>query len=127
MCRESEKILAKLRSWGQLDGQCHYVGNYCAVKVLGVCLQRKKTYCCFNSVLARIIQEQGRPQLGIGWGDAKHPNCRGFTPEEFQKIDFSKVDFSEWLPEIEKKVSSTISNVQSQIEGAAQKIQNYYK
>ncbi|GAB6075338.1 conjugal transfer protein TraN [Desulfurobacterium crinifex] len=127
MCKESEKILAKLRSWGQLDGQCHYIGSYCAVKVLGVCLQRKKTYCCFNSVLARIIQEQGRPQLGIGWGDAKHPNCRGFTPEEFQKIDFSKIDFSEWLPEIEQNVSNTISNVQSQIEGAAQTIQDYYQ
>lgn len=126
-CKESEKILAKLRSWGQLDGQCHYIGSYCAVKVLGVCLQKKKTFCCFNSVLARIIQEQGRPQLGIGWGDAKHPNCRGFTPEEFQKIDFSKIDFSEWLPEIEQNVSNSISNVQSQIEGAAQTIQDYYQ
>jgi len=127
MCKEGEKVLAKLRSWGKLDGQCHYVGSYCSKKILKVCVQKKKTFCCFNSVLGRIIQEQGRPQLGIGWGDAKHPNCRGFTPEEFQKIDFSKIDFSEWLPEIEQNVSKSISNVQSQIEGAAQKIKDYYQ
>jgi hypothetical protein len=127
MCKESEKVLAKLRSWGKLDGQCHYVGSYCSKKILKVCVQKKKTFCCFNSVLGRIIQEQGRKQLGVGWGDAKHPNCRGFTPEEFQKIDFSKIDFSEWLPEIEKNVSKSIANAQSRIEGAAQKIKDYYR
>jgi len=60
-------------------------------------VQKKKTYCCFGSPLARIAAEQGRIQLGFDFGTAKSPNCRGFTPEEFQKLDFSKIDFSEWL------------------------------
>jgi len=121
-CNQREQQLAKLRSWGKLDGNCHYVGKYCAEKWLGVCVQEKKTYCCFSSPLARIVHEYGRPQLGIGWGSPKSPNCRGFTPEEFQKLDFSKIDFSEWIeeevkanisPSIQTSISSVIQNVQS--------------
>ena len=119
-CNETEKQLAALRSWGRLDGNCHYVGSYCAEKWFGTCVQRKKTYCCFSSPLARIIHEQGRPQLGIGWGSAKSPNCRGFTIEEFQKIDFSKIDFSEWIEEevsknIAPQINQSINNVINQL------------
>ncbi|TDA63627.1 hypothetical protein E0765_07265 [Sulfuricurvum sp. IAE1] len=116
-CRESEKTLGKLREYGELDGNCHYVGDYCAEKwpLIG-CVQKKKTFCCFSSPLARIIQEGGRPQLGIAWGSPQAPNCRGFTPEEFQKIDFSKVDFNEWIeyevvPNIQNNVVGDLQNV----------------
>ena len=85
------------------NGLCHYVGKKCIKKlpIIG-CVQKAKVYCCFNSVLARIIHEQGRPQLETfgpdgGWGTAKEPDCRGFRPEEFQMIDFSKIDFSEYV------------------------------
>lgn len=122
-CTEREKILAKLRSWGKLDGQCHYVGSYCAVKALGICLQKKKTYCCFHSVLARIIQEQGRKQLGISWGDPKSPNCRGFTPDEFQRIDFSKIDFSEWYSEVQRQAAQGLDTFKTE---GVQKIKDYY-
>ena len=124
-CKSNEQYLAKLRSWGKRDGRCHYVGKYCTVKIKGVgCLQHKKTFCCFSSPLARIIQEQGRKQLGISWGEPKHPNCRGFTMEEFQKIDWNKIDFSEWIneeviPNVEKnlnnKLQNTIDNIKSTI------------
>ena len=115
-CNQTEQQLAKLREFGQQDGQCRYIGDYCAVKVLKVCLQKKKTYCCFSSPLARIIQEGGRQQLGIPWGDPRSPNCRGFTPEEFQKIDFSKIDFSDWVdneltPNILNGASKDIENI----------------
>jgi len=123
-CNEREKILAKLRSWGKLDGQCHYVGSYCAVKVFKLCIQKKKTYCCFHSVLARIIQEQGRQQLGIDWGSPKSPNCRGFTPEEFQRIDFSKIDFSEWYEDLQKRINDNLNVFKKEM---PEKIQNYYE
>jgi len=123
-CNEREKILAKLRSWGKLDGQCHYVGSYCAVKVFKLCIQKKKTYCCFHSVLARIIQEQGRQQLGIDWGSPKSPNCRGFTPEEFQRIDFSKIDFSEWYEDLQKRIKENLNVFKNEM---PKKIQNYYE
>jgi len=127
-CSQREQQLAKLRSWGKLDGNCHYVGEYCSEKWLGTCVQKKKTYCCFSSPLARIIHEYGRPQLGIGWGSPESPNCRGFTPEEFQKLDFSKIDFSEWIeeevkanisPSIQTSISSVIQNVQSSFAGGS--------
>ena len=66
-----------------------YIGNFCSKKLsLGlvkICVQKSDSYCAFNSSLARIIQEQGREQLGISWGSAESPKCRGFTVEEFQK------------------------------------------
>lgn len=39
--------------------------TYCSKKFLGVCLTKRKAYCCFESKLARILQEQGRRQLGV--------------------------------------------------------------
>jgi hypothetical protein len=41
------------------------------------------------------LQEQGKPQLGLDFGTAESPNCRGFTAEELQKLEFSKLDLSE--------------------------------
>lgn len=74
---------------------CHYVGTYCSKKV-GVCIERKESYCCYNSPLARILQEQGRPQLGKSWGSAKAPLCEGFTQEELERLDFDAMDLSEF-------------------------------
>ena len=95
------------------SGYCHYVGSKCIKKLpLVGCVQKAKVYCCFNSKLARIIHEQGRPQLanfqGNLWGSAKHPICRGFTPEEFQALDFSKMDLSEYYADIERNVTENL-------------------
>lgn len=78
---------------------CTYVGDYCAHKGVFGCEEVKETYCCFNSVLSRIVQEQGRPQLSMGWGSAKAPDCRGLTDSELNSIDFSLIDFSEFYEE----------------------------
>lgn len=91
LCSAQEKLLdVKDRM-----GLCHYVGTYCSQKVLFVCTTKRKAFCCFPSKLSRILQEQGRTQLGLGWGEAKHPECRGFTVAEFQRLDLGKMDFSE--------------------------------
>ncbi|XJF46948.1 conjugal transfer protein TraN (plasmid) [Escherichia coli] len=40
--------------------------------MLGVCLQKKRSYCQFDSKLAQIVQQQGRNgQLRISFGSAK--------------------------------------------------------
>ncbi|CDT76377.1 conjugal transfer protein TraN [Vibrio crassostreae] len=88
------------------SGYCHEVGTYCQkkVKFLG-CVQKAEGHCCFNSKLARIIQEQGRPQLtsfSDGWGKPESPNCRGFTPDEFQQLDFGEIDLSEYVDDLTK-------------------------
>lgn len=79
---------------------CHEVGSYCSNKILGSCVTETHTHCCFNSVLARIINEQGRAQLGKTWGTAKAPVCTGFTIPELQSLDFSTMDFSEFYASI---------------------------
>lgn len=131
-CNSDEVYLVKLREWGQRDGKCHYIGKYCAErwKLPGgsICVQKKKTFCCFNSPLARIIQEQGRQQLGIDWGTPTSPNCRGFTPKEFQKLDWNKIDFSEWIegeiiPNVQNNLQQNINNTVNQIKA---NIQNRY-
>ena len=112
-CKENEKLLAKMNK----AEQCHEVGEYCSKKIsLGfakICVQNSKGHCCFGSKLARIIHEQGRPQLGISWGSGESPQCRGFTPEDFQKLDFSKIDLTGAfdIPEIDQsKLNTTITN-----------------
>lgn len=92
-CKQSEfELSAKIEL-----KSCHYNGTYCASKVLGFCIERKQSYCCFSSPLSRIMQEQLRPLLGRGWGSAKNPDCGPIDVEDFQAADWSKVDLSEWM------------------------------
>jgi conjugal transfer mating pair stabilization protein TraN len=108
---------------------CHYLGTVCERKwALVGCVQKAKRFCCFNSKMARIIHEQGRPQLKAfgpdgGWGDKKNPNCRGFTPEEFQQLDFAKIDMSEYFGDITKDMSKKVQDTQEHIQ---QGIQQHY-
>jgi conjugal transfer mating pair stabilization protein TraN len=124
-CKGEEKELIAIKR----KGLCHYVGSYCSLEIFGLCLQRKKTHCCFNSKLGRILQEEGRPTLqafspGGRWGSPKHPNCRGFMPEEFQMLDFSKIDLSEWYGDIQVNTQNQITNnMQDKIETAYDNVQ----
>jgi hypothetical protein len=99
-CNSAEQLLQTRRT----HGQCVEIGTYCSSRIdLGftsICAERTTGFCCFSSKLVRIIQEQGRPQLGIGWGTAENPDCRGFTPEELQRINFQAIDFSEYYADI---------------------------
>ncbi|EDA1542042.1 type-F conjugative transfer system mating-pair stabilization protein TraN [Salmonella enterica] len=77
------------------------VGERCDHEVLGVCLQKSKVYCVFDGKLSRIIQEQGRrDQLGIGFGNGKHPDCRGISIPELQRIDFDLINFSDFYSDL---------------------------
>lgn len=99
------------------SGFCYEVGEYCREEWEFVgCVQKAKSYCCFNSKMGRIIHQQGRAQLNsVGsFGTPESPNCRGLTPEEFQSIDFSKIDFSEYygdlVPDTMTQIEGKISN-----------------
>lgn len=72
-----------------------YVGTYCSRKVLGVCLQRKRSYCTFNSQLGMVFQKEIRRLAGTGWGSAKNPNCEGLALEDINTINWDKIDLSE--------------------------------
>jgi conjugal transfer mating pair stabilization protein TraN len=96
-CSEDSQVTAMKR-----DAKlCHDVGDYCSGRdLLGGCIKRTRTFCCFPSKLGRIINEQGRPQLSGGWGTAQAPACGGFSTEELAQLDFSKMDLSEFYAEI---------------------------
>ena len=57
-------------------GLCHSVGSYCSDKVVGVCVTSKRAYCCFESELSRILQEQGRPQIGKNRASPRRSSAR---------------------------------------------------
>ncbi|HCM8913947.1 TPA: type-F conjugative transfer system mating-pair stabilization protein TraN, partial [Salmonella enterica subsp. enterica serovar Paratyphi B] len=88
-CNSEEKALGKAKK----DKLTVSVGEFCSKKVLGVCLQKKRSYCQFDSKLAQIVQQQGRNgQLHISFGSSKHPDCRGITVDELQNIKFDQLD-----------------------------------
>ncbi|MGK7507399.1 type-F conjugative transfer system mating-pair stabilization protein TraN [Salmonella enterica] len=96
-CSSDEKALGKAKE----KKLTVYVGEYCSKKVLGVCLQKKRGYCVFDSKLARIVQEQGRrDQLGVGFGKGKSPDCRGITVDELQRLDFGVMNFSDFYDDL---------------------------
>ena len=91
-CSPEEVELAQERN----AGNTHYLGRYCSRRTLfGICIRRSRAWCVFGSKLGRILQQQGRAQLGIGWS-----NCRGFTVEEIETIDFEGLDLSEFARDL---------------------------
>ena len=87
-CSAGERELAEERH----AGNTHYLGRYCSKRTFfGVCIRRSRAWCVFGSKLGRILQQQGRAQLGIGWG-----SCRGLSVAEVERIDFERLDLSEF-------------------------------
>jgi len=123
-CEPDEQILAMKKG----ENLCHRVGANCSKRFFGVCLERKRSYCCYNSRLGRIINAQGRAQIGKSWGRARNPNCSGFTQAEFASIDFAALDLSEFSREVMAavklpNVSDLSSNAQDVL---TRRMQSYY-
>ncbi|OCH57665.1 MULTISPECIES: type-F conjugative transfer system mating-pair stabilization protein TraN [Vibrio] len=96
-CSDDEKALGQAKE----KKLTIYLGSYCAKKVLGKCIRKKKAYCVFDNLLARIIQEQGvQNQLGLSLGTARNPVCGAITPEQMQHINFADIDFSDFFGEM---------------------------
>jgi hypothetical protein len=79
------------------------VGTYCAEKLLGVCIRKKTGFCCYGTKMARLIQQQGRAQLGLNFGSPECPECTGLSPEQLSQLDFSKINFSEIFEDIKNQ------------------------
>jgi conjugal transfer mating pair stabilization protein TraN len=73
---------------------CHYEGSYCHGFL---CIEKRESYCCFNSPLARIINVQAKQQLGGKRDDPENPDCSGLTINDLSRIDWSRIDLKEWL------------------------------
>lgn len=119
-CSNEEKELGLMKEAKRV----HYVGNYCAKKVLGSCLRKKYVYCTYPSKLSRILMEQGNAQLGRGYGGAKKPDCKGFTVEELENLNFDNMDLSEFYSDV---MNNAANGSTPNASGAAQSIQEKLK
>lgn len=73
--------------------QCYAVEDkYCAKESLGVCYMKRQDYCCYGSILSRIVMEQAHVLL-----DKDMTECSGLTHDELQALDFNQIDLSEWI------------------------------
>ncbi|MCY4552016.1 MAG: conjugal transfer protein TraN, partial [Defluviicoccus sp.] len=115
------KELAKERN----AGNTHYLGRYCSRKTFfGLCIRRSRAWCVFGSKLGRILQQQGRAQLGIGWG-----SCRGLTVAEVESIDFASLDLSEFtedLMDASKEPSVSLPDAGDTGEAMRTRIREFY-
>jgi conjugal transfer mating pair stabilization protein TraN len=122
-CNEEEGKLAMREG----AGLCHATGSWCSscLRVLGACvscLEHTTGKCCFNSKLARIVNEQGRMQIGKGWGSGQNPDCSGFTIPQLQSLDFAAMDLTEFYASIVPK-NPNLGAIQS---GNSAKVPNCY-
>ena len=120
-CTKPEKTLAIKRG----QNLCVYVGDQCTTRVLGLCVTRTQTHCCFNSRLSRIINQQGRTQLGRTFGTPDAPNCNGFTEADINALDFSTMDLSEFFNEIVARTPDEIFRGNKNLELVNKRTQNY--
>lgn len=122
-CNEGEAKLALKEG----AGLCHTIGSYCSscIRIFGYCvscIENTTGKCCFNSKLARIINEQGRAQFGKGWGSPQGPDCSGFSIAQLQSLDFASMDLTEFYASI----VPTLPNVGALQGGAASRAPNCY-
>jgi hypothetical protein len=115
------------------QGEAIYLGDYCSLKlpVIGTCLAHTYVFCKFQGLLATIIQAQGRAQLAggpdaVSWGSVSSPNCTGFTPTQFQELNFANMNLSEYIAVIKSQVSNTLttSAISTQIANTTKSIGN---
>ena len=92
-CTEDEFKLGAQRALKS----CHRIGSYCKKSFFGACIESRDSYCCFNSPLSRILSEQIKGQLGLGFGSAKHPNCAGIGVATLAHVNWAAIDLREWL------------------------------
>lgn len=94
-CEEEELDLAMKRELLST----HKIGSYCKTEVLGSCIEKRQSYCVFDSPLSRIMMEQiyAQSQMNLNWGTAKKPNCTGVGIQDLDKVDWDKVNLDEWI------------------------------
>jgi conjugal transfer mating pair stabilization protein TraN len=92
-CKPEEAQLSKFKR----EKKCVSLGSYCFDEKLKICLDKRESYCCFDTVLAKTLIVEGQKKLGKSLGSGKNPDCSGFSVEEIKKVDFKKADFTEFF------------------------------
>ena len=97
-CRDEEWELIAART----AKRTVYVASWCVQKIFGYCISSRQLHCSFNSKIARIIHEQGRPMINRDFGGRYDPDCDGLTVSELEFIDMEEIDLSEIVPDIDE-------------------------
>ncbi|NOI31847.1 conjugal transfer protein TraN [Vibrio coralliilyticus] len=94
-CEDEEMDLAMKRELLST----HYIGTYCKTEVLGACIEKRRSYCVFDSPLSRIMMEQiyAQPQMNLSWGTTEAPNCTGLAIDQMENIEWDLVNLDEWV------------------------------
>lgn len=91
---------------------CYNTGTWCEKKDCGLfgctCVKYRTGKCCFNSKLSRIINEQGRAQLGLNMRD-----CGGFSTTQIQQLDWSRIDLSEFIADMLAQAQASTAIIMS--------------
>lgn len=114
---EEEKLKIKRE-----ENLCVFVGKYCVEELLGVCLAKKYSFCCFENIFAKIIGKASLQQGFTSWGSAENTTCSGISIESFKDLDFTQIDFGELYENIESSIDT--ENIQTQILNNINNIQN---
>ena len=67
-CNKDEQLLARNRS----KNLCVYVGKE-KIKSLGITIVVQHHICCWGNMLDKVVQVQGRKQLGLNFGSGGSP------------------------------------------------------
>lgn len=118
-CDPSEQTLMMKKG----QNLCVFVGSYCSHKIplINVCTEVKQQQCCFNSILAKIVNRQGRAQLGL-----PADQCGGFNQAQLQALDFSRIDFTEFIASLNVDHVDTATMNSKLNQSVQSKVQNYY-
>lgn len=110
-CKGSERELSVKRG----SSLCTHARTWCSDKkpLIG-CIEETRAYCCFKSILAKILNRQGRAQLGLSL-----ETCAGITVTQLQSLDFSKID----LTEFKNSITPTNLNLDSKISDLKKQVQ----
>lgn len=60
---------------------------------------RYQSYMCYESQIARVVNQYGLPQLYPNgpYGNPEHPRAQGFSVGEFERLDFAQIPIEEEL------------------------------
>lgn len=116
-CSQEEQVLA-MHKGANLAIQTK---EECVNKVplTGVCLEYKRSYCAFNGLLAKLINQQGKAQLGLDFSD-----CKGLTLDQLADLDFSRINLDEFAQQMSSKAQAALPNTTTLPQGYQSTVQS---
>jgi hypothetical protein len=102
------------RKWN--EGKCIRVGTYIPKDKnnIGIALGEQRvvtTFCCFDSVLAKVLQQGAIDLEKKELGKPEDPDCAALTLGQLQQMDWKEVDFKPFVAEMQSRVNFNASQV----------------